>query len=168
MLSGLVMGAVGDWVCQALVEEKTLDKKRNAVVGTYGALEIGVEAKMWLPMLDRILGPQMNTATAVKKMIVDQLTYTPIEMACFMKWTNKLEQRSEDFSEKMKRDYSLAVASSVVYWLPVSFVNFSFVPLKYRALYISFTTFLIDIFNSFASHNNLRQAFNKELKLIIS
>ncbi|OMJ88534.1 hypothetical protein SteCoe_9482 [Stentor coeruleus] len=105
----------------------------------------------------------MTMINAFKKTICDQLIYSPLERGVFMIWTNKLEQQKESIKEKISRDYTLALGSSICYWLPLSFINYYFIPLQYRALFVSFTSLIIDIFNSFASHNNLNESFEKYL-----
>lgn len=161
--SGFAMGLIGDFISQHCVENKNYDKKRGIVVGSYGGVEVGFEAKLWLPILDKIFGNQMNVVNALKKMICDQIVYSPLERGVFMIWTNKLEQHQESIKEKISRDYALVLGSSIFYWLPLSFINYYFIPLQYRALYFSFTSLIIDIFNSFASHNNLNECFEKYL-----
>ncbi|OMJ78437.1 hypothetical protein SteCoe_21762 [Stentor coeruleus] len=159
--SGCFIGFIGDYIAQHVVEQKSYDKKRGLVVSSYGGFEVGIEAKIWLPLLDRLFGSQMTKISALKKLSCEQLIYVPLELAFFMMWTNKLEHQPEKISEKFSRDYWLALGSSFSYWLPVSFLNFYLVPLQYRALYVSITTLIIDIFNSFASHNNLSKSFKK-------
>jgi protein Mpv17 len=157
------MGLIGDFISQYCIENKKYDKKRGIVVGSYGGVEVGFEAKLWLPILDKVFGSQMNVVNALKKMMCDQIVYSPLERGVFMVWTNKLEQHQESIKEKILRDYALVLGSSIFYWLPLSFINYYFIPLQYRALYFSFTSLIIDIFNSFASHNNLNECFEKYL-----
>ena len=134
------------------------------MVASYGGVEIGFEAKIWLPFLDSFFGSQMTKSSAGKKLICDLLMYTPTETACFMKWTNALEQRPETYLDKMSRDYILALCSNLAYWIPVSFINFYLIPIQYRTLYISCTTLVVDTFTSFASHNNLKETYEKICK----
>lgn len=165
MLSGFSISYLGDFFAQSFIEKKSHDGKRGLVIGSYGALEIGFEGKLYLPLLDKIFGKQMNKFNALKKLMIDQIIYTPTETACFMKWTNSLEKRPETYEEKMSRDYIFLLGSNLLYWGPVSFINFCFVPIQYRALYVALTTLIIDTFSSFAAHNNLRETFQRILKL---
>lgn len=108
----------------------------------------------------------MTKISALKKLASEQIIYVPLETASFMKWINALEQRPESFEEKMTRDYHFAVVCNFIYWLPVSFTNFYLIPIQYRAIYIACTTLVIDTFTSFASHNNLKEAFENLGKML--
>lgn len=151
-------------MAQRHLEKKNHDQIRGLVVGSYGGLEIGFEAKVWLPLLDRVFGHQMTKVNAVRKLLFEQLLYTPIETACFMKWIYAVERRPESFHDKMSRDYLLTLTSNLGYWIPVSFINFYIVPIQYRALYVALTTLIIDTFTSFASHNNLKKSYETIIK----
>jgi hypothetical protein len=82
------MGLIGDFISQYCVENKKYDKKREIVVKSYGGVEVGFEAKLWLPILDKVFGSQMNVVNALKKMICDQIVYSPFERGVFMVWSN--------------------------------------------------------------------------------
>ena len=103
----------------------------------------------------------MTKISALKKLITDQLLYSPFETACFIKWTNSLEQREETYEEKMSRDYFLALGLNYALWSPTSFIGYYIIPIKYRALYIMISSLIIDTFSSYATHNNLKQKFEK-------
>ena len=106
----------------------------------------------------------MNKISAVKKLLFDQILFIPAETACFMKWTYSLEERPETYKEKMSRDYIYALGSNLLFWGPISFINFCFVPIQFRALYVAFTTLIIDTFTSFAAHNNLKETIERVFK----
>ena len=157
MITGASLGSLGDYICQTFLEgrDHELEYKRNGVFASYGFLEIGFEAKVWYPLLDRLFGARLSHSVAVKKVLFDQLIYSPFEMATFMSWTNLFDSK-ENLSDKLKRDYLPATYTNVIFWIPVSYTCFAWIPLKHRALYSALSAIVWDIFMSYATHNNLR------------
>lgn len=157
MLTGAGLGSLGDLICQFFLEGKDHEFKytRNGVFSSYGFLEIGLVAKLWYPLLDRLFGAQLSHGVAVKKVLCDQLIFSPVEVGTFMTWTNILDSNEKLF-DKLKRDYLPAASTNVIFWIPVSYVCFVWIPLKHRAVYSAFSAILWDIFMSYATHNNLR------------
>jgi len=162
MITGASIGSLGDFICQVFLqgEDHELEYKRNWVFSSYGFLEIGFEAKLWYPLLDRIFGAQLSHSVAIKKVLCDQFIFSPVEVATFMTWTNFFD-RKEKLTEKLKRDYVPAASTNVIFWIPVSYACFVWVPLKHRAVYSAFSAIAWDIFMSYATHNNLRDTMAK-------
>lgn len=163
MVSGYWIAWLGDYYCQSEIEIKTYDSLRGAVVASYGGIEILIEAFLFLPLLDFAFGRKVNKLGAFKKVFCEQMLYTPGETGIFIKWTNYFESQPESFEDKMSRDYFLTLFSSWFFWVPVSFINYYFVPTQYRALYIVGTTLVIDVMMSYATHNNLKESYERLL-----
>lgn len=164
MIIGGTLGAIGDCICQNFMqgEEHQYDKKRNAVICSYGFLEVGLEAAVWYPFLDKIFGSCLIRSVAIKKVLADQFGYSPVEMLVFMRWTNYFNGK-EEFTQKIERDYIPAAVTNLCFWIPVGYVCFVFVPLKHRAVYAAACQVVWDAFMSYASHNNLRETLEKLL-----
>lgn len=45
-----------------------------------------------------------------------------------------------------------------LFWIPISFYSFYILPLKYRSLLACVTCFVYDVFISYATHNNVKEA----------
>lgn len=162
MITGGTLGTIGDCICQNFVqgEDHKYDKKRNAVISSYAFLEVGLEAAVWYPFLDRIFGSCLTRAAAIKKVLADQFGYSPIEMLAFMRWTNYFNGK-EEFAEKIERDYIPAAITTLFFWIPVGYGCFVVVPLKHRAVYAATCQVVWDVFMSYASHNNLRETLQE-------
>jgi len=160
MASGAILTTVADFICQMFLEEhKKYNKKRGVVLATYGGAEMGVESRLWFPLLDRVLGSSMTFVSAVKKLVLDQFLYSPIETISMMKWTNFFEGRTEKFQDKISDDYFLALLGVYLIWIPSSFLSFYMIPLKFRGLFVGMVDLVSDTFMAYASHNNLNQRF---------
>ena len=162
-MSGFWIAWLGDYFTQEQFERKKYDAFRGGVVASYGGVEIVVEAYLFLPLLDLAFGKSMSGSAAFKKVFCEQMLYTPSETACFIKWTNYLEHQAESYQDKMSRDFILTLFSNWVYWGPMSFINYYLVPLRFRALFIAGTTLVIDVMMSYATHNNLKETFERLL-----
>lgn len=163
MLSGFWIAWSGDYLSQLIIEERFYDPLRGAVVGAYGGIEILVEGFLFFPLLDTAFGKKVSALGALKKVFCEQMLYTPGEAGLFIKWTNYFERQPESFEEKMARDYLLTLYSSWLFWVPVSFVNYYFIPVHLRSLYIAGTTLVIDVIMSYAAHNNLKESYERLL-----
>ena len=78
----------------------------------------------------------------------------------FISWCNVLEGHEEPLSVKMNRDFKLTFTITYLYWVPVSFFTFYCVPLRLRSLCACVANFFDDIFHTYASHNNVKQAIH--------
>ncbi|CAG9326222.1 unnamed protein product [Blepharisma stoltei] len=167
VFGGCLIAGIGDYISQAYLEgpNQRYNKRRAFTVTSYGGLEIAVEAILWYPFLDRFLGSHQAVITSFWKAMIDQTLYQPIEITAFMRYTWILENRKDSLKEKFERDYELAMLANFFYWVPMSFMLFLVVPLKFRAVATSFTCLVMDTFMSFAAHNNLKEAYTNLVNL---
>ena len=108
----------------------------------------------WYIWLDKtFVGTGLKTIT--KKIIADQLLFSPLYIVGFLCVLAALEhkQTSKTLSEQMKTDIKkhapdLYTAECLV-WPPAQLVNFCFVPLKYRVLFDNVISIVVDAYYSY-------------------
>ncbi|XP_043281892.1 mpv17-like protein 2 [Venturia canescens] len=104
-------------------------------------------------ILDRFL-PGRNTSSVVKKTLVDQLVASPTCLGIFFFGLGALEQRKvEDISGEVKLKFFDTYKVDCFFWPPTQFVNFLFVPVQYRVVYINLMTMFYDIFLSYMKYD---------------
>jgi hypothetical protein len=161
-MAGLVMASLSDLVAQVWVEHKSVEAKRNLIYSAYSFIEVGIEF-VWLKSLDRYCGPCMGLYNALRKTVIDQLTFSAVEPAAGMIVVHIAEAQPEPLSNKLKRDYPVFLLSYQVFSLPVSLVCFAYVPLQWRVMYTCALSCIWDVFSSFSFHNNLKASVSSSI-----
>lgn len=144
-----------------------METTRNMVYASYSFLEVGVEL-FWLKYLDRICGPCMGLANALRKTVIDQITFSAVEPAAGMSVVHIAEGQPEPLLEKLKRDYPVFFLSYQVFSVPVSLICFMYVPIQWRVMYTCSLSCIWDVFGSFSFHNNLRQSMDSNIEAVKS
>ncbi|XP_015607859.1 mpv17-like protein 2 [Cephus cinctus] len=99
-------------------------------------------------VLDRVL-PGRNTSSVMKKTFIDQIVASPTCLAIFFFGIGAMEQRKiEDINDEVKLKFVDTWKVDCCFWPPTQFVNFLFVPVQYRVIYINLMTMIYDIFLS--------------------
>mmetsp|Transcript_12288 Transcript_12288/g.23318 ORF Transcript_12288/g.23318 Transcript_12288/m.23318 type:complete len:171 (+) Transcript_12288:509-1021(+) len=165
MSAGLVMASIGDMVAQSWVEKGGIETKRNLVYAVYSFFEVGLEY-FWLKALDRYCGPCMGMANAVRKTIIDQLTFSAVEPAAGMSVVHMAKGHPEPLLEKLKRDFPVFYLSSQVLSVPASLICFRYVPLNWRIMFTSSFSLIYDVYSSYSFSNNLKESVDSNLESV--
>ncbi|XP_041360219.1 mpv17-like protein 2 [Gigantopelta aegis] len=148
--------AIGDIVCQKIEkiyksDHKKHDWRRTGRMFAVG-LVLGPANHYWYSMLDRFLSGTARR-TIMKKIAADQLVAAPFMGTTFLFAMGLLEGSSfEKSAAEWKEKFPLIYLFDWVLWPPAQFINFTYLPTKYRVLYVSFITLLWDIMLSFIKH----------------
>lgn len=150
-LSGL--GDVIEQHCEILTGDlQQWNAIRTMHMSTSG-MTVGVLCHFWYKFLDsRING---NTLKVVfKKIIIDQFVGSPLCISTFFITLALLEGTSmPKFKEEVRQKaWRLYVAEWVI-WPPAQFVNFYFLPTRYRVLYDNTISLGYDIYTSHVKHD---------------
>ncbi|OMJ67093.1 hypothetical protein SteCoe_35836 [Stentor coeruleus] len=159
--TGAAFGFLGDFLSQYYIEKQvTFNKKRNAVVTSYGFIETIIEGQYWINYLEKVVGKQATIANALLKTVLDLTIFAPLEIILFMAWTNYFEKSPTKLISKIKEDFFFIFANGYAFWIPVNFFCFYVVPMKHRALYLCISSVIWDTFMSFAAHNSVLEKVN--------
>nr|XP_057947687.1 protein Mpv17 isoform X2 [Doryrhamphus excisus]XP_057947695.1 protein Mpv17 isoform X2 [Doryrhamphus excisus]XP_057947703.1 protein Mpv17 isoform X2 [Doryrhamphus excisus] len=132
--AGSLVG-IGDVISQQLIERRGPaghNVRRTAKMMGIGFFFVGPVIGSWYKVLDRLVVGGSKGA-ALKKMMVDQLCFSPCFLGAFLALSGVLNGLTvEDNMAKLRRDYTDALISNYYLWPPVQIANFYFVPLHYR------------------------------------
>jgi protein Mpv17 len=180
-LISTAMGAVGDAVQQHydLITGRMTDKKQtgdqNLVADekfnwtrtlhmSAAGLTTGVVTHYWYILLDKKLGVLRTAKTITTKILVDQIIFSPINLAVYFSTIGVMERstvsrvRDELIEKGMEQIY---VAEWLI-WPPAQFVNFYFLPLRYRILWDNLISLGFDIYSPYVKY---RTELRKEKEL---
>lgn len=147
----LTLSTTGDFLNQKYQIHKKemtqIDKKRSRDVAIT-ALFIGPFCHYWYVFLDWWM-PSRAVKVLAKKILVDQLVCSPIVIGLFLIITSCLEKKSwEKVVEENKGKGATLYTAEWLIWPPAQFVNFYFLPTKYRVLYDNTISLAFDCYFS--------------------
>ncbi|GAB1859611.1 hypothetical protein CAJAP_00690 [Camponotus japonicus] len=107
----------------------------------------------WFYMiLDRVL-PGKSAKSVVKKTLLDQSIASPTCLAIFFVGLGIMEHRKvEEICKELNLKFYNTWKVDCCFWPPTQCINFLFVPLQYRVLYINAMTMVYDIFLSYMKY----------------
>lgn len=180
-LISTAMGAVGDAVQQHydLITGRMTDKQQagdqtrepddkfnwtRTLHMSAAGLTTGVVTHYWYILLDKKLGVLRTAKTITTKILVDQIIFSPINLAVYFSTIGVMERstvsrvRDELIEKGMEQIY---VAEWLI-WPPAQFVNFYFLPLRYRILWDNLISLGFDIYSPYVKY---RTELRKEKEL---
>lgn len=115
-------------------------------------LTSGFLCHFWYNVLDKLV-PGSGIRNVCKKILWDQLLFSPICIGSCLLVAGVVEQQER---EKLKSDVieqgcELYVAEWLL-WPPAQFVNFYFLPTRYRVAYDNFISLIYDVYTSHVKH----------------
>eukprot|EP00697_Spironema_sp_BW2_P003807 gnl/Spiro4/15057_TR8117_c0_g1_i1.p1 gnl/Spiro4/15057_TR8117_c0_g1~~gnl/Spiro4/15057_TR8117_c0_g1_i1.p1 ORF type:complete len:202 (-),score=48.94 gnl/Spiro4/15057_TR8117_c0_g1_i1:66-632(-) len=160
LTSGLLMAA-GDLVSQTLerVEKKRIgatpspyDGPRAGRMAFLGVVVMGPVFHNWFKILERAVPGSSMTAN-ISKMVIDQVTMAPTFTAFFFTTLKLMEGRPWDEAvAHTKANFWPALRTNYMVWPTSQLINFTFVPLNLRVLWLNMTGFCWNIYLSYR-HN---------------
>lgn len=104
-------------------------------------------------MLERYL-PGKNVYCIFKKTLVDQAIASPVCLGIFFFGLGALEQKNlRDINGEVRLKLLDTWKVDCMFWPPTQFVNFLFIPIRYRVIYINVMTVFYDIFLSYIKYD---------------
>ncbi|XP_050343151.1 mpv17-like protein 2 [Nymphalis io] len=147
---------IGDLILQEIeFQSKILPKRydwsragRMLLVGTL----MGPMHHYYYIYLDKFL-PKANLKTVAQKIMTDQLIASPLTILCFFYGMGYLEKKTfEQSTLEIKEKFRYVYGGDCLFWPPVQFINFYFLPTHYRVFYINVATMIYNVFLSFMKH----------------
>lgn len=146
----LIRGTLKEW-----------DKLRTRKMALSG-ITVGIMCHYYYALLDKRL-PGRSMSVLVKKVFIDQLVCSPLCISVFLVTIAYLEgQTLKQFLEDLKRKGWRLYCADWVVWPPAQFINFYFLPPKYRVLYDSTISLGYDIYTSYVNHDKEEREDNEE------
>lgn len=121
---------------------------------TLSGITVGIVCHHWYSFLDRRL-PGYTISLVMKKIVIDQLVGSPICISTFFGTLAVLERTPyKEFLLTIKKKAWRLYAAEWVIWPPAQFINFYFLPHKYRVLYDSTISLGYDVYTSYVVHEH--------------
>jgi len=140
--AGLLSGA-SDVVAQTLTASRPLNWRRTLAIAAFGFLWAGPSNHYWQKFLEKLFKGRRDGATVVQKVILDQCTYGPVCNILLISYLSLIvEGRSAQHTQlRLKRDYPGIQWNGWKLWPLAAFVNYTYVPLKLRVLFVNVVAF---------------------------
>lgn len=137
--SGILMGT-GDIIAQTFVEKQDISQinlTRTAPYATAG-LVVGPTVATWYKFLDYKFGTgKAGIKIVLKKMVMDQSCFAPCFLAALVSGLHFAKGYSTiEVKEHLQDKYSDILLTNYKVWPFVQLVNFYFLPLEYRVLFV--------------------------------
>ncbi|KAF5308724.1 hypothetical protein FQR65_LT06085 [Abscondita terminalis] len=158
------------WPASCLIQQtiagktwKTYDWGQVTRFGLYGSLFVGPTLYGWI-RLSTILWPEITVKTALKKAIVEQLTYGPAALSCFYFSMGLLNNKSvNEAVDEVKAKFLPTFKFGACFWPMVQTFNFLVIPERNRVPFVSACSLLWACFLSYMDHrSHVRQELKTE------
>ncbi|XP_069987443.1 mpv17-like protein 2 isoform X2 [Penaeus vannamei] len=152
----LTLSGLGDFLQQqhniVIQKQKTWDVVRTRQLTCTG-VTVGALCHHWYNLLDRKL-PGRTLKVVIKKLLVDQLIFSPVCITIFFISFGLFKGGDWDdfFRDIEHRGIRLYTAEWFV-WPPAQLVNFYWLPTKYRVLYDNTISLVFDIYTSYICYD---------------
>ncbi|BFZ11137.1 hypothetical protein BsWGS_14176 [Bradybaena similaris] len=145
--------AAGDCISQLVIERKPLASYDGIRTGRFfvmGFCIFGPMLRGWYLTLDRLYSGKKYAA--LKMMVTDQLVMAPLFLGTFLTGMSMLRMESLDITvEKLKRDYVPILLNNYKIWPAAQVINFYFLPLQHRVLFVNFVALWWNTYLAWAS-----------------
>ncbi|KAJ3662957.1 hypothetical protein Zmor_007271 [Zophobas morio] len=127
------------------------DKIRTRNMSIFG-VSAGIFCHHWYIYLDRRL-PDCTVRAVIKKVIIDQFVSSPVCIVMLFLTTAVLEEqsKSELWTEMKDKAWKLYAAEWVI-WPAAQYINFQFLPTRYRVLYDNLVSVGYDTYTSYIKY----------------
>lgn len=155
----------GDGAAQ-LLEQKLANKKvtlkeidwhrigRMTAVGTIQ----GPMHHYYYGYVDRLF-PKSDGRSVFSKIMADQFVASPLFIFSYFYIAEFFEGKTlVQANEEIKDKFLTVYIADWLIWPPFQFVNFYFLPLRYRVLYINAVTTLYNIFLCYVKHKDMKES----------
>ncbi|XP_067641878.1 mpv17-like protein 2 [Eurosta solidaginis] len=132
---------------------KQWDSRRTIHMGISG-MGVGVICHYWYMFLDRRM-PGRTIGIVMKKIVLDQFICSPLYISAFFMTMGALEKKSiEETWQEMKEKAWKLYAAEWMIWPPAQFINFYWLPTRYRVFYDNVISLGYDVYTSQVKHND--------------
>ncbi|KAK9469553.1 hypothetical protein V1512DRAFT_244991 [Lipomyces arxii] len=154
--TGVLFG-IGDAVAQTMVPDEKLNGKydymRTARMCFHGGVVFAPLVSQWYRLINtRIVIPGRPTAEAFARMVVDQTVWAPFGIASFYVSMGVLSNQGWDvIKQDLQNKWYPTMVGNYAVWPAVQIINFRFLPLEYRLLFVNVVSIA---WNAFLSYFN--------------
>jgi len=156
------MSGLGDVVLQsAQSSKKSFDMKRTLHLSLTG-FTVGPICHYWYQMLERRM-PGKTMSMIAKKVVVDQIVFSPVCLAVFFLTLGLLDNSSlKQIGKEIYHKGLVLYTAEWFVWPPAQVINFYLIPLRFRVLFDNLVSFGFDIFQSHVRYSDLADDGDEE------
>mmetsp|Transcript_32355 Transcript_32355/g.78552 ORF Transcript_32355/g.78552 Transcript_32355/m.78552 type:complete len:193 (+) Transcript_32355:213-791(+) len=143
--------------CGARADKRSgIDWARTAGLAVFGAWHYGGPAKFIYLWYDRVFGKALTLRTAAYKTAIDVYVHSPfLLLPSFYLITGAVKGQSLSKSvEQLRREWYQAAFGTALFWTPVCWGNFLYVPQHSRILVVSVFSFIHKTWMSWLSNRD--------------
>ncbi|CAH0389485.1 unnamed protein product [Bemisia tabaci] len=156
--SGILM-AVGDSMQQQIEtyrgfhENESHDAVRSMNMAMVGII-LGPIQHVFYMYLDRFI-PGRDLFSVSKKLLLDQLIASPVYIVTFFYGSAYIENHTlAQANDELRHKFLQVYLVDWIVWPPTQFINFFFLPSKYRVIYLNGLTTLYNVYLSYIKHKD--------------
>ncbi|XP_048762316.1 mpv17-like protein 2 isoform X2 [Ostrea edulis] len=163
LTTGGLMG-LGDVITQNLeIRMDKEGKQKYSLQRTERMLAVGLAlgpfGHLWYSkIVDKLVPGVVSTRTAVKKILADQVVAGPFFCSAFFFGMGLLEGKGNQGAiAEVKEKFLPVYMLDWCVWPPLQFINFRFLPMEYRVIYVACITLCWNTFLSYYKHMDSHQ-----------
>lgn len=123
----------------------------------HGTFIFGISSFYFYSALEKHLEHFSKNLQVFLKVSIDELIYSPLSISALFASLSIMEGKNkQQIINKIKKDFLPTFIVDLIVWPILQTINFYFLPLKYRVLYISFCSLFWNVFLS-SMHNSVTQ-----------
>eukprot|EP00878_Enallax_costatus_P004647 GHUV01004894.1.p1 GENE.GHUV01004894.1~~GHUV01004894.1.p1 ORF type:complete len:314 (+),score=67.32 GHUV01004894.1:89-1030(+) len=150
-ITAAVLSAVGNLICQVLVEKKEeVDLRRLSIFTGLGFVWVAPCLHLWYGRLATLVTATGNTG-AILRMACDQLGFAPLFVGSMIAILTALDGKADQIVPELKSSLPSAIKANWMLWVPAQFINFRFVPVNYQVLFSNLVAVAWNVYFSFAT-----------------
>lgn len=168
-LISTAMGALGDFIQQQydIATESTIKKKSGLVTSetkqydwirtghmSAAGFTTGLVTHYWYIFLDKKLGNVRRLGLVTKKVLLDQIFFSPVNLAVYFSTVGLCERSSfkKVFEEIKEKGMENIYVVEWMIWPPAQYFNFLVLPLRYRILFDNIISLGFDIYSPYVKY----------------
>lgn len=143
-----VLIAISDVISQKLIGIQKVQLKRVLVKVLFGCLYLGPFGHFLHQILDKIFQGKRDTKTIAKKVLVEQLTASPLNHFVFLVYYGLFIERRPwvQVKAKVKKEFPSLQLTAWMFWPFAAWINHGYVPLQFRVIFHNLIAFCWGIF----------------------
>ncbi|CAI8590640.1 unnamed protein product [Vicia faba] len=143
-----VLSGFSDIVSQKLTGIQKLQFKRLFLKVFLGAAYLGPFGHYFHIILEKIFKGKKDSKTVAKKVLIEQLTSSPLNNLLFMIYYGLVIEGQPwvNVKARVKKGYPSVQYTAWMFWPAVGWINYKFMPLHFRVVFHSLIAFCWGIF----------------------
>lgn len=143
-----VLSAISDIVSQKLSGIQRLQIRRLLLKVLFGCAYLGPFGHFFHSLLDKWFKGKKDPKTVAKKVVIEQLTASPLNNLLFMIYYGWIVEGRPwtHVNSKVKKDYPSVQLTAWTFWPVFGWINHQYVPLHLRVIFHSMIAFCWGIF----------------------